>query len=325
MKRVILALLLIIVGLQLMADNVTFRFASNSISNATLKAKMEKNISALLTAIQTAGNANDAPTPNLASIDMEPNAKQRLLKMWERLPFVCEDDMNVERCLNDFQGYQVRSINIVMKPKDDSYTQSEYRQLVISLNRNGRITGVRPAMEMQEDVKKIMDEGTDVDDIVRRREILKWVEDFRNYYNERNLEALQQIYSDDALIITGSVVNRRKTNDMETKIESEVKYRIQSKEEYLAKLTKTFDTNRNKLIKIDFDKISVVRHGAKPNIYGVTLFQSWKTSTYSDEGWLFLLWDFTDPDRPQIHVRTWQPEQVVAEHGVFTLNDFFIP
>lgn len=325
MKRVILALLLIIVGLQLMADNVTFRFASNSISNATLKAKMEKNISALLTAIQTAGNANDAPTPNLASIDMEPNAKQRLLKMWERLPFVCEDDMNVERCLNDAQGYQVRGINIIMKPKDDSYNQSEYRQLVISLNRKGCITGIRPAMEMREDVEKVMGAGKDVDDIVRRREILKWVEDFGNYYNERNLDALRQIYSDDALIITGSIVKRRKNNDIGTTIESSVKYVVHSKEEYLAKLEKTFDVSRNKFIHVDFDKISVVRHGSKPNIYGVTLFQSWNTSTYSDKGWLFLLWDFTDPDRPQIHVRTWQPEQAVNEHGVYTLNDFFIP
>ena len=69
----------------------------------------------------------------------------------------------------------------------------------------------------------------------------------------------------------------------------------------------------------------MIKHGAKPNIYGVILHQDWKTSTYMDDGWLFLLWDFNDPEKPQIHVRTWQSEQVVAKDGLFSLDDFFIP
>ncbi|MCI6830321.1 MAG: hypothetical protein MR924_13905, partial [Prevotella sp.] len=46
-------------------------------------------------------------------------------------------------------------------------------------------------------------------------------------------------------------------------------------------------------------------------MYGVRLHQSWKSSTYSDEGYLFLLWEFPeDGSDPIIHVRTWQPEIV---------------
>ena len=74
-----------------------------------------------------------------------------------------------------------------------------------------------------------------------------------------------------------------------------------------------------------FDHISLMRHSSKENIYGVTLHQTWQTSGYSDEGWLFLLWDFSDPEHPQIHVRTWQPDQLAAKDGVFALDDFFIP
>lgn len=299
---------------------VTFRFGGG-IYDSALKSKMERNISALLTEIYNAGQ-NNRPL-NLSAISMEENAKKRLNALWETIPFVCEDQENVSRCLNDYQGYQVRGINITMKPKDNTYTQSIHRELTISLNKKGIITGVRPAYENQEDVQKILGTGTDVADLTKRREILKWVEDFRCYYNEKNINALRQIYSDDALIITGSVTLNKRAGDYGNQLASNVKYTVQSKADYINKLSKIFNTS--KYINVKFDNISVIKHGAKPNIYGVTLKQSWSTSGYSDEGWLFLLWDFNDPERPQIHVRTWQPDQIVEEHGVFTLDDFFIP
>ena len=150
------------------------------------------------------------------------------------------------------------------------------------------------------------------------------MEDFRCYYNERNIAALEKIYSEDALIITGSVVTqRRNAGDGAVRYEQKVNYKVQDKATYLTNLKKQFDTK--KYIKVGFDHISVMKHGAKANIYGVTLHQTWRTNTYHDEGWLFLLWDFNDPEKPQVHVRTWQPDQVVAKDGVFTLDDFFIP
>lgn len=316
-----MVLLMFLSMVQAVKADIRFTFTPGSISSSTLKTKMENNISILLTEIHNAGSAGR--NLNLTSINIENAAKEHLNTLWEILPFICEEQVNVCKCLNDHQGYQVRGIQIIMKPKDNTYDQSIYRELTISLNRSGIITGIRPALELQEDVAKIMGEGQDVEDLTRRREILKWVEDFRNYYNERNINSLKQVYSDDALIITGSVVMQRTSGDFGNQLSTNVKYTVQSKVEYIAKLERIFKLNR--YINVKFDHISVVRHGAKPNIYGVTLHQAWRTSNYSDDGWLFLLWDFTDPDRPQIHVRTWQPEQVVAQNGVFTLDDFFIP
>lgn len=302
---------------------VTFKFSAGTIDDGPLKTRMENNISALLTEIDRAGNSGTAL--NLSNISMESGAKARLNALWnEAAHFICDKQTNISKCLNDFQGYQVRAIPITMKPVDSSYDQSLNRELTISLNKSGVITGVRPAWELQEDVSKILFSSGGVADTRQRREILKWVEDFRCYYNERNLKALNQIYSDDALIITGSVVTQRKTQgDMGVRLEQKVKYTVQSKEQYISKLSQIFQNTRR--INVEFDHISVVMHGAKPNIYGVTLHQKWQTNTYSDEGWLFLLWDFNDPEKPQIHVRTWQPEQIVAKDGVFTLDDFFIP
>ena len=300
---------------------VTFKFSAGTIDAGSLKTKMENNISALLTEIDRAGKAGS--DLNLSQINMEPAAKTRLSALWEDARFVCDKSSNISKCLNDFQGYQVRAIPITMKPLDSSYEGSLSRELTISLSKAGVITGVRPAWELQEDVSKIMFSPGGVADTRQRREILKWVEDFRCYYNEKNLQALNQIYSDDALIITGSVVTQRANKGDGVRLEQNVKYTVQSKEQYINKLSRIFKNNRR--VNVEFDHISVVMHGAKKNIYGVTLHQKWQTSSYSDEGWLFLLWDFNDPEQPQIHVRTWQPDQVVANDGVFTLDDFFIP
>lgn len=301
---------------------VTFKFSANSINKGALKTKMENNISELLNAMNSAASSNSYL--DLDGIDMEPEAKSRLQALWEDAAFVCVDDINVKRCLEDYQGYQVRNIPIEVKPKDKSYDESLNRELTISLNKAGTITGVRLAWELQEDVESMLKGSSSVSDVRQRREILKWVEDFRSYYNEKNIKSLNQIFSDDALIITGSVVTQRKrSGDTGVQYEQTVKYKVQNKEEYLTNLQRVFRNNSK--INVNFDHISVMKHGAKPNIFGVTLHQSWTSGTYHDEGWLFLLWDFNDPDHPQIHVRTWQPEQIAAQDGLFTLDDFFIP
>ena len=300
----------------------TFKFSANSINAGSLKNKMENNITNLLNQIDIAGRTGTQV--DLSSIDMETEAKNRLLALWEDVAFICDDNTNVKRCLEDYQGFQVRGIPITVKPKDKDYKGSLNRELTISLNKSGTITGVRLAWELQEDVDSMLKGASSVSDIRQRREILKWVEDFRSYYNEKNIKSLDQIFSNDALIITGSVVTQRKmTGDMGSMYEEKVKYKVQNKEQYITNLRRVFRNNAR--INVTFDHISVMKHGAKPNIYGVTLHQTWRSGGYHDEGWLFLLWDFNDPEHPQIHVRTWQPEQIATKDGLFTLDDFFIP
>ena len=78
-----------------------------------------------------------------------------------------------------------------------------------------------------------------------------------------------------------------------------------------------------------FDDIKVIGHPSKKGYYGVTLKQGYTSDTYSDTGYLFLLWDFNNPEAPQIHVRTWQPEMLnettkLPEEEIFTCEDFDI-
>ena len=68
------------------------------------------------------------------------------------------------------------------------------------------------------------------------------------------------------------------------------------------------------------------------DFYGVTLHLLYTSGTYSDDGYLFLLWDIREEDRPQIHICTWQPKYTdnsktqiaTSEDEAFTISDFEI-
>ena len=155
--------------------------------------------------------------------------------------------------------------------------------------------------------------------------ILENVEHFRTSYNQKDLKYLRNIFSDKALIITGSAMTVGKT---EVSANSNVKWKfsVQSKAQYLSNLEKAF--KRNSYIKVVFDDIKIVEHPTIRNVFGVTVKQKWNSSTYSDEGIVFMVWDFRK-EYPQIHVRTWQPEFMdkkktkrISDEDVFTLSDF---
>ena len=77
-----------------------------------------------------------------------------------------------------------------------------------------------------------------------------------------------------------------------------------------------------------FDEIRGVMHPTKSEWYGVILHQGWTSDRYHDDGWLFLLWDFSNEDHPTIHVRTWQPDKIegkkLPDEEIFSLDDFNI-
>ena len=146
---------------------------------------------------------------------------------------------------------------------------------------------------------------------------------FRSAYNRKDIPLIASMYSDDVLIITGKVI--RPTGDKMSGMDQEtVKYVKQNKEQYMTRLQSVF--NNNKYVNIGFDDISVLHHPGAENIYGVTLRQAWRTSNYSDDGWLFLAIEFNDNSDMLIHVRTWQPYmlngKVFPREQVFQLGQF---
>ena len=135
---------------------------------------------------------------------------------------------------------------------------------------------------------------------------------------------MEQIFSDDALIITGQVIKQKPIDGIT--LPDKIIYKKYTKYEYLANLRRSFA--QKGYIRVTFDEIKVLRHPTDPTIYGVTLHQGYISSNYHDDGYLFILWDFSDELQPQILVRTWQPDSFnggkLPEEEVFSLDDFDI-
>ena len=297
-------------------NEVYFEFSDGISGN--LKTTMEQNISKLLTAVNNAESKNK--DINYTGINIDNLASQSIGMMWRNVHFRVVDSDIVEHCLcvkssaGAVIGYQVRNIAIEMKPLNDSYIGDLNQEVSINFDKNGKITDFNITMGLQQYVKLIK-EGEKLDDLDRRMQILHWVEQFRNAYVTKDINFMENVFSDDALIVTGKVIKRQKT-DMKP---IDVVYTTQGKEQYLNGLRRVFKNNA--YINVKFDDITIVRHGAKPNYYGVTLKQGWNTKNYSDEGIVFVVWDFTDELNPKIMVRTWQPMQV-EEEDIFTLKNF---
>ena len=170
------------------------------------------------------------------------------------------------------------------------------------------------------EASKIMQGKLTETDAKRRHTILNYCEHFRIAYTTKDINFLRQVFSDKALIIVGNVV-KPIANDDKCQAESRVTFAIHSKRDYLARLSKVFAANQK--IDVRFSGFRIMRHPTMDGIYGVTLRQQYKSNRYSDDGYLFLLWDFRDKSMPLIHVRTWQPAGTVhTGNDVINIQDF---
>lgn len=321
MRKLLLFVIVALFAIQGRADNVTFT-VSDGIDNAGIKSKIESEVSRMLTEINAAQEAGRSL--NFSAMgNIETRVQQSMAMLWENSPFVCTDEEIIEHCLTTGTGYQVRNIPLMMKPTGErEFGEDEYQEAVISFDKQGNVESFYLSISMNL-YMNVIKSNLELTDLRRRQLILDYVEQFRTAYNQKDINFLNQVFSDDALIITGKVIT---TKHAEGFTSQKIQYNKQSKEQYIKNLKGVFA--RNSYIKVTFDEIQVMRHPVNPNFYGVTLLQGWTSGKYHDDGYLFLLWDFTNEDAPQIHVRTWQPDKIggkpLPKDEVFSLGDFDI-
>lgn len=323
MKRIVVFVSLLFATLFVTAQDIKMTIV-DGIQNQTIKSRIERGIAGLLSEINRAC-AQERPL-QLDGIDMALSGKRSLEALWKNLHFLCEDNEIVERCLTSAEGYVIRNIYVEVNPMIEGYSDEPERALTIRLTREGQIASV--AMAASDAVYgRIMEQGLSVTDMERRITILSFVENYRSFYDEKDLKSIDRVFSDDAIIITGTVpMQRNVSSDMQSWRE-QIKYKVQNKPQYLNSLAANF--NRNKYIKVTFSDVEVVRHPKNPNYYGVTLHQHWKSSTYEDDGYLLLIWEFNDGQDPIIHYRTWQPDRIgshtLSKDEIINIMDFNIP
>lgn len=294
---------------------------SDGVDNPSVKEKMEHVMSSFLSEVNNAQSSNRAL--HFEGLDFSTNVQSSISMLWENSPFQCADENIIEKCITTGSGYQVRNIPLLMRPIDGNFNEEEYQEAVFSFDHNGNIESFYLTLSMNL-YMNVIKGNKELTDLRRRQLILDYVEHFRTSYNQKDIKFLEQVFSDDALIITGKVIHQ-KTGDG-IPLPDKIKYTKQTKTEYLNKLRSVFKISKH--IKVTFDEIEVMRHPANKDFYGVTLHQGWTTDRYHDDGYIFLLWDFRDEDAPQIHVRTWQPDQFnggkLPKDEIFSLGDFDI-
>ena len=319
MKKILCLFICLLSFVSMYAQKVNFEF-SDGIDDGPLKTKMEQQVASLLTAINAANTSGG--DVNFTGLDVTDDASASLTMTWEQVHFAIEDDDIVDHCIGlpgKSGGYRVQNIGVLMNPKPESgYDGEKRREIYIDLDKSGRIVDFNFTIGMNM-YTEILKKGEELGDLDRRLQIIDWCEHFAKAYCDKNMKFMQTIFSDDAIIITGKTTMQRVRTDMGMKDQAKVKYVQQTKAQYLSNLSKVF--NSNSYVNVKFDDYKVIRHGAKPNYYGVTLRQKWHTARYSDEGTVFLIWDFTNEDAPRILVRTWQPSTEKA----FKMGDFKLP
>lgn len=322
MRKLFIALFLCTCQIMFASVNVVI---SDGIANEAVKSKMERTMSALLTESNEAQAAKRSL--NFSSMGIPVNVQESVSMLWENCPFQCADEEIVEKCIETGLGYQVRNIPLMMRPTDSSFNEDEYQEAVFSFDRNGNLESFYLTLDMNL-YMNVIKSNKSVSDLRRRQLILDYVEHFRTSYNQKDIKFLTQVFSDDALIITGRVIKQSKDG---IPLPDKIMYKKQGKQEYLNNLRHVFAAN--KYIKVTFDDIEVMRHPVNPDFYGVTLHQGYTSDRYHDDGYVFLLWDFTNEAAPQIHVRTWQPDAYNADgkgtkripkEEIFSLSDFDI-
>lgn len=324
MKKTAFAFLLMMIMATAGFAQVVFKF-SDGISDSPLKDNVERNVSRLLTEINRAQQGGEAL--NLSNIRIADFARSGLTNLWRNLPFRCEFRTNVQSCLRDATEYEIRQIPVEVMPKSNTYRGERHKELTISFDKSGLITGVRMALDNNTYESMVRGNAQAVEDIEERRTIAKFVEDFRSFYVEKNATAIYNIFAEDALIITGRVLTpvRNKTSEVVDPRKKTI-YTKQNREQYVNKLRAIFGANKE--IHVDFSDIEIIRHGSRKGFYGVRLRQKWENvgysgKGYSDEGALFLLWDFRDKEKPLIHVRAWTPwENVMGQDDLLMPEDF---
>ena len=150
--------------------------------------------------------------------------------------------------------------------------------------------------------------------------LINFLEDYQTAYALKRYDYLESVFSDDALIIVGHVLKRNNNELKDVKQfnlpAQEVELLRMDKNAYFDRLSRVFMSQEYiniRFTETDFKRQLFSTDEANTNgedIFGVRLLQEYHSATYGDVGYLFLMVDLRDVQRPVIHVRAWQPDKV---------------
>jgi hypothetical protein len=160
---------------------------------------------------------------------------------------------------------------------------------------------------------------------LEKQQIIGFVEDYKTAYSLKNIDYIEKVFSDNALIIVGSMLKDDpdiNLDGMYNKLGKKWKATQYSKQEYVANLKKLFAANEYVNLRLEDNRLNR-NNNPQSKVYGIQIHQYYYSQHYADEGYLFLMFDLADTLNPKIHVRTWQPDKN-TDGSVYGLKDFFV-
>lgn len=153
-----------------------------------------------------------------------------------------------------------------------------------------------------------------------RTRIVGFLEDYRTAYATKNLEYLDKVFDDNAVIVLGKRLQVAPQLNKEGYMNNHrVQFTQLTKREFLRNLRRQFQSKDYINLHFSQNRIYQLQKGVER--YGIEIKQDYYSSNYGDTGCLTLIFDLTNPDQPVIHVRTWQ-EQPDPNFGVVSPADF---
>ncbi len=216
-------------------------------------------------------------------------------------------------------GYELRKIGLLHRYPSLNTQSTEY--LVLDFDPQGKLMDVNTSIT-EALYNQFVKDSEFGQDWQRRLTIIKFIEKYRTAYLTRDIEMVNLMFAEDALILIGRKIERKKLpentiNYQKFDKEPEYEYLKLSKMEYIARQNTIFKAQKD--IFLNFSSFDIVKKNNENNVFGVEMRQSYTSTSYADEGYLFLLIDFSGRD-PLIYVRAWQPNEWDEEAKVKTAN-----
>ena len=155
-------------------------------------------------------------------------------------------------------------------------------------------------------------------------QLINFMEYYKTAYCLEDINYIDNIFAENALIIVGRVL---KNDDFEienitnTIEKDKAEYIRYEKDEYIEHLRQVFAANE--YVNLQFEDSDIRHYSNDPDsaLYAIQIKQNYSSQNYGDQGYLFLMMDLQEIEKPKIYIRTWQPEKF-ADGTVFGVDDF---
>ena len=155
-------------------------------------------------------------------------------------------------------------------------------------------------------------------------QLINFMEYYKTAYCLEDINYIDNIFAENALIIVGRIL---KDDDFEienitnTIDKDKAEYIRYEKDEYIEHLRQVFAANE--YVNLQFEDTDIKHYSNDPDsaLYAIQIKQNYSSQNYGDQGYLFLMMDLQEVEKPKIYIRTWQPEKF-ADGTVFGVDDF---